>query len=121
MVTVSSYAVRTRKDGTTFIALELSGGVELVQSNNSGKFYATVRKTSIPSTFNETIAKGLIGSQMPGSIVRVQVDPYQFVNQRTGEVLTLQHLRPPILGCFSLIFRTSWIINASSMVLCISS
>jgi hypothetical protein len=91
MVTVSSYAVRTRKDGTTFIALELSGGVELVQSNNSGKFYATVRKTSIPSTFNETIAKGLIGSQMPGSIVRVQVDPYQFVNQRTGEVLTLQH------------------------------
>ena len=121
MVTVSSYSVRTRKDGTTFIALELSGGVELVQSNNSGKFYATVRKTSIPSTFNETIAKGLIGSQMPGSIVRVQVDPYQFVNQRTGEVLTLQHLRPPILGCFSLIFRTSWIINASSMVLCISS
>ena len=91
METVSSYAVRTRNDGTTFIALELSGGVELVQSNNSGKFYATVRKTSIPSTFNETIAKGLIGSQMPGSIVRVQVDPYQFVNQRTGEVLTLQH------------------------------
>ena len=91
MVTVSSYSVRTRKDGTTFIALELSGGVELVQSNNSGKFYATVRKTSIPSTFNETISKGLIGSQMPGSIVRVQVDPYQFVNQRTGEVLTLQH------------------------------
>jgi len=91
MVTVSSYSVRTRKDGTTFIALELSGGVELVQSNNSGKFYATVRKTSIPSTFNETIAKGLIGSQMPGSIVRVQVDPYQFINQRTGEVLTLQH------------------------------
>ncbi len=91
MVTVSSYAVRTRKDGTTFIALELTGGIELVLSNNSGKFYATVRKTSIPSTFNETIAKGLIGSQMPGSIVRVQVDPYQFVNQRTGEVLTLQH------------------------------
>ncbi len=27
MVTVSSYAVRTRKDGTTFIALELTGGV----------------------------------------------------------------------------------------------
>ncbi len=91
MVTITNYSERTRKDGTTFIALELTGGVELVQSNNTGKFYATVRKTSIPSTFDETIAKGLIGSQMPGSIVRVQVDPYQFVNQRTGEVLTLQH------------------------------
>ena len=91
MVTITNYSERTRKDGTTFIALELTGGVELVQSNNTGKFYATVRKTSIPSTFDETIAKGLVGSQMPGSIVRVQVDPYQFVNQRTGEVLTLQH------------------------------
>ena len=91
MVTITNYSERTRKDGTTFIALELSGGVELVQSGNSGRFYATIRKTSIPSTFDETIAKGLIGSQMPGSIVRVQVDPYQFVNQRTGEVLTLQH------------------------------
>ena len=62
MVTVSNYSERNRKDGTTFIALEISGGVELVQSNNTGKFYATVRKTSIPSTFDETIAKGLIGS-----------------------------------------------------------
>ena len=61
MITVTGYSERTRKDGTTFIALELSGGVELVQSNNTGKFYATVRKTSIPSTFaiscgSETVA-----------------------------------------------------------------
>jgi hypothetical protein len=48
MITVTGYSERTRRDGTTFIALELSGGVELVQSQNSGKFYATVRKTSIP-------------------------------------------------------------------------
>ena len=91
MVTVTNYFERTRKDGTTFIALELSGGVELVQSNNSGKFYATLRKTSVPSTFDETIAKGLIGSQMKGQIVRVQVDPYDFIDKRTGEVMTLQH------------------------------
>ena len=91
MVTVTNYFERTRKDGTTFIALELSGGVELVQSNNSGKFYATLRKTSVPSTFDETIAKGLIGSQMKGEVVRVQVDPYDFIDKRTGEVMTLQH------------------------------
>ena len=91
MVTITNYSERTRKDGTTFIALELTGGVELVQSNNTGKFYATVRKTSIPSTFDETIAKGLIGSQMKGDVVRVQVDPYEFTDKRTGEILTLQH------------------------------
>ena len=91
MVTITNYSERTRKDGTTFIALELTGGVELVQSNNTGKFYATVRKTSIPSTFDETIAKGLIGTQMKGDVVRVTVDPYEFTDKRTGEVLTLQH------------------------------
>ena len=91
MVTVTNYTSRQRKDGTTFIALEISGGVELVQSNNTGKFYATVRKTSIPSTFDETIAKGLIGSQMKGDVVRVQVDAYDFVNPKTGEIIKLQH------------------------------
>ena len=57
MVTITNYSERTRKDGTTFIALEITGGVELVQSQETSKFYATVRKTSIPCTFNETIAK----------------------------------------------------------------
>ena len=91
MVTVTNYSTRVRKDGTTFIALEISGGVELIQSNNSGKFYATVRKTSIPSTFDEAIAKGLIGSQMKGDVVRVQVDAYDFVDKRSGEIIKLQH------------------------------
>mgnify|MGYP000315146524 CR=1 FL=1 len=58
MVTITSYVPRTRKDGTTFIALEITGGVELVQSSNTGNFYATVRKCTIPSTFDENIAKG---------------------------------------------------------------
>ena len=35
MVTVTNYSERNRKDGTTFIALELSGGVELVQSGKN--------------------------------------------------------------------------------------
>jgi hypothetical protein len=30
MVTVTNYTSRTRKDGTTFQVLELTGGVELV-------------------------------------------------------------------------------------------
>ena len=91
MVTVTNYTSRTRKDGSTFQVLELTGGVELVQSQETGKFYATVRKTTIPCTFDETIAKGLVGTQMKGDVVRVQVDPYDFVNPKTGEVIKLQH------------------------------
>ena len=81
MVTVTGYQEVAKKDGSTFISLELSGGVELVQSQTSGGFYATVRKVRIPSTFDETIAKMIIGQQIEGSIERVTVPPYEFVNK----------------------------------------
>jgi len=91
MVTVTNYMERKRKDGSSFIVLEITGGVEFIQSSTSGSFYATVRKCTIPSTFNETVAKGLIGSQIPGDIVRVNVPAYDYINKRTGEVMTLNH------------------------------
>jgi hypothetical protein len=91
MITITNYLERQRNDGSSFIVLEITGGVELVQSSNTGNFYATVRKCTIPSTFSADIAEKLIGSQLPGQIVRVNVDPYEYVNQRTGEVMQLQH------------------------------
>ena len=91
MVQVTSYAVRERKDGTTFITLELTGSLELVQSQNGSSFYATIRKCSIPSTFDEPIAKMMIGQQLDGDIVRVSAQPYEFINKRTGEVMQLAH------------------------------
>ena len=91
MVTVTGFVERVKKDGNSFIALEITGGVELIQSNNTGRFYATVRKCTIPSTFNEAIAKSVVGSQIPGNVVRVLVEPYDFINPRTGELMQLQH------------------------------
>lgn len=90
MVQVTSYAVKLRKDGTSFITLELTGSLELIQSQKGG-FYATVRKCSIPSTFEENVAKMMIGQQLDGDIVRIATDPYEFINKRTGEVMKLQH------------------------------
>ena len=83
MVQVTNYAVRERKDGTTFIALEITGGLEIQQSQTTGNFYATVKKCSIPSTFDENIAKTMIGQQIDGEVVRVETDPYEYVNKRT--------------------------------------
>jgi len=91
MVTVTGYAVRQRKDGTSFIALELSGGLEIQQSQTTGNFYATQKKCSIPSTFSEEVGKIMVGQQIEGDVVRVEVDPYDYVNKRTGEVMILQH------------------------------
>lgn len=91
MVKVTGYNIRDRKDGTSFVTLELTGGLELVQSETTGKFYATIRKCNIPSTFSENIAKMMLGSEIEGEVIRVEVDPYDFVNPRTGEVVILQH------------------------------
>ncbi len=91
MVTVKNYALRQSKDGKQFIALELQGDLELIQSMETGNFYATVRKCSITSTFDEATAKALIGTKMPGSIKRVETEAYDFTVPETGEVIKLAH------------------------------
>lgn len=91
MVTVTGYNERQRKDGTTFIALEITGGAELIQSSTSGRYYATVRKCSIPSTFSKEVAESIIGQRLPGEIVKVICEPYEYQNKTTGEIMKLQH------------------------------
>ena len=75
MVTVTNFMERQKKDGSTFIVLEITGGAELVQSQNTGRFYATVRKCSMPFTGNAEVAKTLIGQKVEGDIVKVIVEP----------------------------------------------
>jgi hypothetical protein len=91
MVTVIGYNSRKNKSGENFITLELTGSLEIVQSQNTGKMYATVKKCSIPSTFDEQIAKMMIGSKIDGEIVRVPCDPYDYIVKSTGEQITLAY------------------------------
>ncbi len=91
MVTVKGYETVAKKDGTSFISLELNGSLEMIQSSNTGRFYATVRRCKIPSTFDAATAEGMVGQKIPGEIVRVSCNPYEYVSKSTGEVLTLQH------------------------------
>lgn len=91
MVTVVEYAIRKTKDDREFIALILQGGLHLAQSKQTGNFYATVKKCSIPSTFTEDTAKGMIGEKIPGSVQKTSCEPYDFVNKETGEVIQLDY------------------------------
>lgn len=91
MITIVNYHVRQNKDGKEFVSLTLQGDVEMVQSLETGKFYATARKCSITSTFDEKTAENLIGSKMPGIIKRVESDPYDFAIPETGEIIKLAH------------------------------
>jgi len=91
MVTIINYKERQAEDGSEFFALELQGGIEMVKSQESGRFYATAKKATISSTFDENTCASLIGTQMPGRIVKEDCDPYTYIVKETGEELTLSH------------------------------
>lgn len=89
MVTVIDFAKRQRTDGKEFIALILQGGLEMVRSKQTDRYYATVKKCSISSTFDEETAKMMIGERIPGTIQKQSCEPYPYVVKETGEVLEL--------------------------------
>lgn len=91
MVTVTNCLERQKVDGSKFTVLEISGGVELVQSQKSQRYYATLRKCTIPFTGPLETAKLMIGQTIEGEIVRVICEPYEFTNPTSGEVIQLQH------------------------------
>lgn len=91
MVTISGYAARESADGKKFYALILQGGIEMVLSEESGRFYATAKQASITSTFDEPTCKALVGTKLPGKISRIQSDPYDYTVKKTGEIITLTH------------------------------
>jgi hypothetical protein len=91
MLTVTSYQKRVSKEGKEFITLEIQGGLEMIQSQQTGQFYGTVRKSSVSTTFGEVVAASLVGSQIPGKIVRVEVDPYKYVIEASQEEVVLTH------------------------------
>ncbi len=91
MLRIVEFKERTNDEGENFFALILEGSVEMVQSQNTGRYYATALRCSIPSTFTEETCKQLIGTSIPGKIVKVECEPYEFEIPETGEVISLAH------------------------------
>lgn len=91
MVKVTNFESRNSQDGKQFFVLILQGDLEFVQSTETGKMYATVKKASVPCTFDELTCQALIGKELAGSIDKVECEPYEYTNPQTGEVLYLNH------------------------------
>lgn len=91
MVKIVNYQVRKNKAGEDFVSLDLQGDLVMVQSSETGRFYATCKRCSVTSTFSEEEAKTLIGKELPGNIRRVASESYDFTVPETGEVITLAH------------------------------
>ena len=90
MVKVIGYKERVSNEGKPFLSLMLQGGVELIQSQ-SGNLYATVRRASLASTFDQETCEGLIGTELPGTIEKQECEEYEHIVEKTGEVIILHH------------------------------
>lgn len=91
MVRIIGYKERQSEDRRTFFTLELQAGIEMIRSKSTGSFYATARKASIPSTFDELTCQALIGTEMSGTIIRESCDIYEYTIKETEEVIELAH------------------------------
>ncbi|SRR5690606_13703006 len=90
MVRIINYKRRLAEDKEFFV-LEVQGGIEMVLSKTTGMYYATSKKATITSTFDEETCKSLIGSEFPGSVIKEQCEPYEYTIQDTGEIISLSH------------------------------
>ena len=91
MVRIVNYHKRTTEEGKEFFTLELQGGIEVVKSQETGKLYMTARKANMSCTFDELTCQSLIGTELPGSVRKVNCEAYEYTIKDTGEVITLSH------------------------------
>ncbi|MHA8066961.1 hypothetical protein V7S76_09785 [Aquirufa sp. ROCK2-A2] len=91
MVTVSNFFEMKNEEGESFVSLELSGDLEMVQSQTTGLFYATSRRCRINSTFNVELAKTMVGKTLSGNLAKIQCEEYDYTIQDTGEIVRLGH------------------------------
>ncbi len=91
MVTIINFKEKQREDGRSFYVLEIQGGMDLVMSKNTGMYYATTKHANLPCTYNEDECIGLLGTEIPGSITRVECDPYEYLVKETGETIMVNH------------------------------
>lgn len=91
MVKIVDYKTYQKEDGTEFCALVVQGGLEAVKSKETGKTYFTASRAKVPCTFDEAMCSSLIGNEIEGKIRKIKVDPYEYSNPSTGEIMTLSH------------------------------
>lgn len=91
MVTVINYEVKKNSNEEDFYSLVIQSGIQMVKSKSTGQFYATVRKATIPTTFDEQTCIAMIGEKIKGQIAKVKCEEYEYTNSDTGEVTKMNY------------------------------
>jgi len=87
MVTIKSFYVSKNGEGKPSVYFDLIGDIEMLVGK-SGRYYADVKRCSIPTRADEATAKLMIGRQISGSIVKKECAAFEFTIPATGEVIT---------------------------------
>jgi len=91
MVEIVDYQKRMNSEEVEFNVLIVQSGLVIVKSRESGNYYASSQQASLPCTFDEEGCKKLIGQEIPGSIQRVECEPYEMEVEGSEEVLTFDY------------------------------
>jgi len=91
MVTIVGFKTYEKEDGTTFNSLVVQGGIEVVKNQETGRNYLTAKTARVSCTFDELTCETLKGTKLPGSVLKVDSEPYEYAVPNTGEILTLMH------------------------------
>ena len=91
MVQIIAYEKRLNSEGEEFNVLVLAGGLEMVKSRSTGRYYATRKESTVSCTMSKDQCKELIGQELPGSIKRVECEAYKVTDEKTGETLIVNH------------------------------
>lgn len=90
MVTIIDFKT-TQSDGKEYNMLIVQGGVEPLTSSRTGKLYLTMPKAYVSTTFDKKTCKSLVGTQLPGTVKKVDVEPYKFKLIDSDEEIELSH------------------------------
>ena len=90
MVNVIAFQKRKSLEGREYFAIQLqSDEIEFSISETTGRHYATLKRCWMNTTFDEATCKMMIGKQLPGMIFKEECEPYSYVNEETGEEVTI--------------------------------
>jgi hypothetical protein len=91
MVKIVDFRSIIKDDGTEFFALVVQGGIEAVRSQETQRMYLTAKTANVPCTFSQTTCESMIGTELPGTVKKVEVEPYDYTIPSSGEMITLTH------------------------------
>lgn len=91
MLTVTSYQKRISKEGKEFITLEIQeDGLEVIQSQVTDQFYATVRKSSVSTTFGEAYEQLLL--VLDQTQINIKEEAVVLFMNRSNHIISFHHL-----------------------------